>query len=241
MQTETIRIERRFRGPPSSGNGGYVAGMVAKMMGGSGCAVTLRAPPPLDVPLELRSDDAGVLLLAGETLIAAGAPAEIDIAVPAPPDVKGAQSAQERFTGFDRHVFPGCFVCGPERGQGDGLRIFPGAAEDGAQVAAQWRPDEGLSDGEGRVRSEYLWAALDCPGYFAVQKISGPAVLGRLAVTLHRDVMAGDGMIVTGWPIGSDGRKHRAGTAIHDQDGRLCAAAEATWIQIASAEWEGKE
>lgn len=241
MQTETIRIDRRFRGPPSSGNGGYVAGIVAKALGGSGCAVTLRAPPPLDLRLELRREGEGVVLLAGETLIAAGAPAELDIAVPAPPDLADARSAQEKFTGFDRHVFPGCFVCGPERREKDGLRIFPGAAEERAQVAAQWRPDESLSDAEGRVRSEFLWAALDCPGYFAVEKISGPAVLGRLAATLHRDVMAGDDMIVTGWPIESDGRKHRAGTAIHDQDGRLCAAAKATWIQIASAEWQGKE
>ena len=52
-------------------------------------------------------------------------------------------------------------------------------------------------------------------------------VLGRIGAVIHRDIIAGDEMIVTGWRIASDGRKHQAGTAIHDSQGRLCAAAEA--------------
>ena len=42
----TIRIERRFRGPPNSGNGGYSAGRLAAFIDGS-AAVTLHMPPPL--------------------------------------------------------------------------------------------------------------------------------------------------------------------------------------------------
>jgi hypothetical protein len=48
----SIAINRRFRGPPTSANGGYVCGLVANVIGGSG-EVTVRAPPPLDQPLEI--------------------------------------------------------------------------------------------------------------------------------------------------------------------------------------------
>ncbi len=35
----------------------------------------------------------------------------------------------------------------------------------------------------------------------------------------------GDTVIVSGWPIASEGRKHKVGTAINDVDGRLIASA----------------
>ena len=54
MADQLIRIDRRFRGPPDSGNGGYVAGLLAKALGGSGVEVTLRAPPPLDRDIARR-------------------------------------------------------------------------------------------------------------------------------------------------------------------------------------------
>ena len=40
---ETITIARRFRGPPNSGNGGYVCGMLARHIAGA-AEVMLRAP-----------------------------------------------------------------------------------------------------------------------------------------------------------------------------------------------------
>ena len=240
MTTSALIVDRRFRGPPTSGNGGYVAGLLAKELGGSGCVVTLRSPPPLGSALRLEQGGSEVRLLAGETLVASAAPAELSIIVPDPPDLHSAAEAERRFSGFDRHVFPGCFVCGPERGTGDGLRIFPGrAAEPTARmVAAVWQPDGSLSDDRGRVHPEFVWAALDCPGYFAVEEAAGSAVLGRLGAILHRPVPADSPVIVTGWPIESDGRKHKAGTALHDRSGTLLASAVATWISIAGSDWQ---
>ena len=43
---QTLTIPRRFRGPPNSGNGGYVCGMLVRQIAGA-AEVTLRAPPPL--------------------------------------------------------------------------------------------------------------------------------------------------------------------------------------------------
>lgn len=228
-----VRIERRFRGPPTSGNGGYVAGVVAAALGGSNCIVTLNAPPPLDQELTLATDGSGATLLSGDTLIVSATKTPVQVDVPPAPSLADARDAEPRFTGHSHHIFPGCFVCGPERDPGDGMRIFPGPLHDGAhQVAASWTPDASVADDQGRVRPEFLWAALDCPGYFAVEAEAGLAVLGRMAATLQRPVHSGEQLIVTGWPIGSEGRKHQVGSALHDQTGNLIAAATATWITL---------
>ena len=157
----------------------------------------------------------------------------MQIAVPSPPALTEAASAEAGYAGLRHHAFPGCFVCGPERGEGDGLCIFPGPLRDSAgQVAARWMPDRSLLDQAGAVRPEFLWAALDCPGYWAVASSAGIAVLGRLGVNIHQSPIEPQPLIVTGWPIRSEGRKHEAGTALHDADGRLLAAAHATWITL---------
>ncbi|RJF85641.1 hypothetical protein [Sphingomonas cavernae] len=233
MSTTLLRIDPRFRGPPTSGNGGYVAGLVARPLGATGCVVTLKAPPPLGEDLWLDAGTAEANLLYGEAPIATAVAAPIDITVPAPPTHDAAGHASTRFTGFCQHNFPGCFVCGPERGDGDGLRIFPGRLDDTAQqVAALWMPDADLFDDAGLLLPEFVWAALDCPGYFAVQEQAGLAVLGRIGANLYRDITRETPLIVTGWPITSEGRKHVAGTALHDEQGTLLAAALSTWITI---------
>ena len=229
----TIRIERRFRGPPLTGNGGYVAGLVAAALGGSNCTVTLKSPPPLDRDLTLTTKDAVATLSADDSVVVTAAREPVEVEVPPPPSLATAEEAEPRFTGLSHHIFPGCFVCGPERQEGDGMRIFPGPVGDSArQVAATWEPDESLTDDNRLVRPEFLWAALDCPGYFAAEEQAGPALLGRMAATIHRPVSAGERLIVTGWPIDSEGRKHRVGSALHDSEGNLVAAATATWITI---------
>jgi hypothetical protein len=43
-------------------------------------------------------------------------------------------------------------------------------------------------------------------------------------------VYAGQPYVVTAWPISSDGRKHRGGSALYDSAGRRVAFAEALWI-----------
>src|SRR5262245_6518567 len=76
----SITIDRRFRGPPTSANGGYACGLVANAIGGSG-EVTLRAPPPLDQPLEIvQGPDGSVELRIAQTLLATGRQARVDVA-----------------------------------------------------------------------------------------------------------------------------------------------------------------
>ena len=55
----TVEVAERFQGPPGTGNGGYVCGMLASYLPDSiaarGIEATLRAPTPLDVSLQLAS------------------------------------------------------------------------------------------------------------------------------------------------------------------------------------------
>ena len=226
----TTRIDRRFRGPPDSGNGGYFAGLLARELGGSNVVVTLKRPAPLDVDLSIEAEGNKAVLLAGDDELAMAERAELDIAVPKPPSLTEAEAAEHR---FDRaaHIYPGCFVCGPAREAGDGWRIFPGPIGRG-RVAASWIPATEFADNAGNLRPEFVWAALDCPGYFAVQEAAGLALLGRMAVVIRRPVPCGAPLIVQGWEIGSEGRKHRAGTALHDARGQPLAVAEQTWITL---------
>jgi hypothetical protein len=207
--------------------------LLARELGSSNCLVSLKVPPPLDRDLLIRDDGDGATLCDGDRVIASVERAFISIDVPAPPSLDDARAAGKRYTGLHNHIFPACFVCGPDRGEGDGLRIFAGPLGNAAgQVAAVWTPDASLLNDDGTIRPEFVWAALDCPGYFAVESVARPAVLGRFGVVMHERLIAPRPLIVTGWPIGSEGRKHEAGTALHDVNGRLLAAAHATWITL---------
>jgi hypothetical protein len=229
----TVVVESRFQGPPTSGNGGYVCGRLAAFLDGA-VAVRLREPPPLEVPLSVqRTDDGAALTYEGRT-IAAARPVVLPLEPSAPPTTEQAAQASRSYRGFESHWFPSCFVCGPEREPGDGLRIFPGAVAGADMVACRWTPDATLGDGAGRVRPEFLWAALDCPGGFAFEApAEGVILLGELAVALDGDVAVGEPCVVVGWETRRDGRKHHTGTAIYDASGACRGVGRAIWLEAA--------
>ena len=228
---QPLIVARRFNGPPDSGNGGYVCGLFATALK-TEVKVRLRVPPPLETPLEIESrTDGGWSLRAGPTEVATATPGRLEMQVPEPPRYVHAVWASQHYAGFRDHVFPGCFVCGPERRRGDGLRIFPGMLETGI-VAAPWLPADDLDAGDGKVGATCHWAALDCPGYFAVVGRRRVMLLGELHAHIDRRVHVGEPCRVIGWKLGDEGRKHYAGTAIFDEDGDLCAWARATWIHL---------
>jgi hypothetical protein len=193
--------------------------------------VTLRRPPPLDSPLQLVEDEGAFRLYDGDVLIAEAKPDGLDIQIPKPPGLDEALTASLGYVGFQDHPFPTCFVCGPDREPGDGLRIFPGPIEGHSLVAAPWEPDSSLDGGDGLVHRRHVWAALDCPSYFGLP--GRPlALLGRLTARIDRLPELRERFVVMGWPIGSDGRKHFAGSALADAEGEIVAHALATWIEI---------
>ena len=227
----TLRIARRFNGPPESGNGGYSCGAFAVATRQDLC-VRLRAPPPLDVPMvvERGTGDDTWLLRDGERVVASAVSAKLELEVPGAPAYVQAVWASQHYAGFKEHPFPDCFVCGPHRRRGDGLRIFPGAL-DSDIVAAPWLPADDLDGGDGKVAVEFHWAALDCPGYFALGT-PRKMLLGEMQAHVDRRVRVGESCTVIGWKIGSERRRHFSGTALFDQEGELCARARLTWVDV---------
>jgi hypothetical protein len=226
-----IIIPSRFRGPATSGNGGYTCGLVAGLVEGD-AEVTLRAPPPLDRPLRVDRSDGSVAVYDGDTLIAQAGRCEWEIEIPDPPTLEEATAASARYAGFERHAFPECFVCGTARP--DGLAVFAGPVEGRDLVASPWTPDGSLPAEAGELAPEMVWASLDCPGAWAEERHleSEPVVLGRMAARIMSAVRVGEQYITVGWPIGRDGRKLFAGTALFSADGTVCGCARQTWIVL---------
>lgn len=234
----TITVDPRYCGPPGTGNGGYVAGLLAAGLGGTG-EVTLRRPAPLGVPMTISPGADGLLSLGnGTAVVATIAPVgPLEVSLPAPVSVGDARAAAARSRLRQRpqeHPFPGCFVCGPDRP--DGLDILPGPVPGRDLAAAVWSPDPALAGLDGAVRPEFVWAALDCPGGIAAIGDGPPAgppwVLGRFAVTRDLPVRPAQPHVVLGWRIEHAGRKLLAGSAVLTPDGAVAAYARATWIQL---------
>lgn len=233
MKVATVSIARRFRGPPESGNGGYVVGLLARYAP-EPVEVRLHMPPPLEVPLEVLAADGDRLeLRAGDTLLAGSAPTTVEFEVPECPSGQAVAAASARYAGFGINPYPDCFVCGPERSAGDGLRIFAGPVEGaGSLYAAPWRPEASLAGTRDSVRPEFMAAALDCPGYFAVATGGRRMLLGSLALRIDRAVAVGEPCVVAAWSLGGEGRKWRAATVLYASDGSCVARGLATWIAL---------
>lgn len=238
MHIETFQISSRFRGPPRSGNGGYTCGRIAKHLHGP-VSVRLKAAPPLATALRLESTAIDARLFNGTTLVGEARQSTLDLQADPCPSSEAVEQAAASFMGFKFHRLPGCFVCGPERSRGDGLRILPGALEGSATVAAHWTPDPSLGDDSGHVRSEFLWSALDCTGAFPLMPLPDDKliVLGELTASITGQIQVGDTCVVLGWPLGAEGRKRLAGTAIYASAGRLVALARAVWIEVPLSTW----
>ncbi|MFL5296506.1 MAG: hypothetical protein ACJ798_09015 [Phenylobacterium sp.] len=233
-----IEIGRRFRGPPESGNGGYVCGVIARDIDGPATAV-LGARVPLETRLDLREEDGVVRLTDAEgALIGRGEPADGSAlpVVPEAPSMRAARAAGERYLGHDHRIHPICFTCGPDRDEGDGLRVFVGQVEGApaGQVAGVWIPHMDFADAEGLVPTEVIWAALDCPGFFAWVAKAGRhgALLGTMTGEIIRRPRAGEESIVMAWPLERDGRKETAGVALCAMDGEVLARAHQVWITM---------
>jgi hypothetical protein len=234
---ETLTIPARFNGPPGSANGGYTCGRVAQLVGADEVEVSLRRPPPVDHELEVVRAGERVELREGDVLVAEGGPTELHIDIPeAVPrsEVAAAEEAGRELWSAD-HPFPTCVVCGPARAVGDGLRIFPAALPDrDGLFGACWTPGELESDGDGWVRPELTWAALDCPTSAPVANFGQgpPMVLASLAARLGCRVRVGEPHTILSWGLGVDARKRRAAAALYDPGGVLICASRALWIEL---------
>jgi hypothetical protein len=250
MTETSITVPDRFRGPPHSGNGGYVCGVLAGLLTGGrfdladgrAAEVTLRAPVPLDTALAVRRTGETLVAHHGEALIAEAALVPLQMQIPEPPSYGAALAVRDRSPSLkvgmhpwlneERKGFhPICFCCGAELAPDQGLHVYAAEVEGRDQVAAAWTCHPTFAGADGYLPPEIVCAALDCPGQFAwLAAGTRTGLLGRLTARVLRSVRAGEPCVVSGWTMGSEGRKHFAGTALFDAEGTLCAYAKAVWI-----------
>ena len=226
-----VVVERQFCGPPGTGNGGYVCGLLADHVDGP-AEVTLHKPCPLDTDLEVVREEGRVVLMHGDVAIASARPTTPDIRARGPITFDQAVTASRRYVGLVHHPVPGCFVCGTEPSEGKGLHIYAGALDGHDHVvAAPWLPQAQYADDQGFVADRYIWCVLDCPGAFSVMSDDDTyMLLGRLNARIFSRPRVGEACVIQGWKIGEEGRKIYTGTALYGEDGGHLAVARGTWI-----------
>jgi hypothetical protein len=233
--TERITIDGRFNGPPTTANGGYACGTLARFIPGP-AEVTLRVPPPLDRPLDVTYDETGAELRDGETLVASARPiGPLAIEPPVRPTQDEALDAHTRHPWIDvRTPLSDCFVCGYGREGGLGLCFGP-LADHPEMNGAVLRPRPDIPARDGALAPEILWGALDCPSYTPAMSGGPMALLGRLSAELLRPVSRDETLVAVGWPLGTEGRKQHTASALLDSEGATVARGRALWIELREA------
>lgn len=240
---DTITIAPGFNGPRLSGNGGYVGGVLAerytRAFGGDGTVeITLRAPIPIARPLQVAREGEALMLRDGDRLLAEARAGSVDHLAPPPAPTDWAEvmhRGEIGGCGADSE-FGTCIVCSRVRPVGDGLRVLGTAGPLPGRSLSCYVPHANHADAEGRIRNEFVWGTLDCPGAFAAQDPDDrrPALTGRMTAKILSPPKVGERCAVVGWRIGVDGRKLYSGTALYTESGRLCALGTCTWIVLKS-------
>lgn len=251
-QSAELLVPRRFCGPPSSGNGGWTAGALAALVphdcpddlarSWPTIRVALRQPPPLDTPMSVSEDDGSTVATVGGAVVARATVVDGRPVTVEPVSAAEARAASASYPGLTSHPFPTCFACGTGRGEGDGLRIFPGqvADQDGmTRVAATWSPHPSVGedfhahvDELPRASLATTWAALDCVGGWAGDLTERLMVLAGMTARVDALPVIGEEHVVVGLARDQEGRKTFTASTLYDADGRVVACAEHVWVAV---------
>jgi hypothetical protein len=229
-------FDERHAAYPGVAQGGLVCGTVASLLDASAARVTLRQPPHVgEILVGERNGDVATLRLRSARVAEAHPVTDVPAAVPAPVSMPEALAAARRFPAMP-HPTPRCFCCGHLREPHEALRILSGPVQDRPMAAAPWvpRPEFGV---DGTVETRYVWAALDCPGFWGAAYAVNvrPSVTVRMSADVLAPIAVGTPYVVTGWLIGRRSRKTICGSAIFTEGGELVALARADWMETRAA------
>lgn len=218
---------------------------------GYALSVRLCKPTPLDTPLVLAQNAIESYVMTQATTADAVADAiSADAVIAAaswqpwtPPDVPrlpttaALRQASLRYRGFAgsaaESLYEHCFVCSRQRRESDGLGVFAGPLQHSLTVACDWHSDERWCEAQARrqVASRFVWAALDCPGYFAVGADRAPCLLAEMQLRQLRPVPSAAPLAILGWPLQFSGRRRLAATGIFSASGEVLALAKTLWVE----------
>ena len=196
----SLTIARRYRGPRTSANGGYAAGLLAQVVGVPAVEVTLRLPPPLERPLAVTQDGERFLLLDGDALVAEARAGRSCGGGSCAADLRGGSRGVDGRRVLGRSGVRRVLRLRHPVRTGPGLEIHagrvPGRVDD--LVATTWVARD--------VRPEIAWAAIDCPGAYALRgEGRGEPLLARMTARIDRLPEEGERCVVVGWPLGEEG------------------------------------
>ena len=237
-----IVVERRFEGPPGSGQGGWSSALFAQHLPYIP-TIALRAPIPFERPLRVEAAEDGHRLVDDQQPGPDGGPLTIMTARPWTPDVPDtdpvtiatARAARSAFATFVvPHPVPDCFSCGT---RSDTMGVHACPLDDG-RLATDWTvPDWAVDDSSS---SAALWAALDCTAAFYVGFVPEVrrVVTAQYAVDVLRPAVAGETLALVAGPGDHpgdwDGRKRGACSIAFDAEGLVVARARSFWVSLAS-------
>ncbi|WP_326580599.1 hypothetical protein OIE69_41180 [Actinacidiphila glaucinigra] len=233
---DTLVVPARFNGPTHSANGGFFCGLVAEAASAAALpapvAVSLHAPPPLEVPLRVEAAGRRTHVWDGATLVATASPTRHAVAPLRTVSPAVAHEASGLFEGRRHHPFPTCFVCGPDRSAPGGLLLAPGPVPgEPGHVACPWIPDASVPLRSGRVAREVVWSVLDCPAGWTVGATDVTRVLGWMHAEILDLPSVGEPCVVTARLDQRDPRTTTNTTVLHGNGGRLLARATTRWME----------
>jgi hypothetical protein len=228
-----ITIESTYNGPAGWGHGGTAAGYFAANVEPDGATVRFHNPVPLGAAMTMERTEKGVTFHHDGEAIATARDLERPLSVGRFPSVDqwAVGAAQRRWLDArdGLHMAPTCYACGHQRRSG-GLQLRPGPVGVDGVHATNWEPE-----GDGRLPSWLLWAAMDCPtGFPAFHHVDADegVVTGELSVQVLRPVMAGERYTILSRRVGGEGRRHDTEAMLLGPDGSSLALATATWITV---------
>ena len=249
---DQVIVPARYNGPARSGNGGYVSGLLAHELRADhtvagdrpevAVAVSLRQPPPLDVPLHVTREepDSASLTFGGARDRAGAARAARDLGRRAGAVRRGVG----RVRALPRtHLAPVPHL----------LRLRRRPARRPAHLPRAGHPDRRRThrrrrtlDSRPDVAADYheydepgqraclaaTWAALDCIGGWAGDLGERLMVLGRMTAVVDDLPLVGEPHVVMGQALGQQGRKTFTASTLYDPDGRIVGRAEHVWVAV---------
>ncbi len=168
----------------------------------------------------------------GETLLCEARAGSVAHLSPPPPPIDWDDVMRRGEVGGapDDGEFSRCIVCGRERAVGDGLRVLGTAGPQAGYSLSCYVPHPNHADEHGRIRPEFVWGTLDCPGAFAVQDPDDfrPALTGRMTAQVIEPPKVGERCAVVGWKIGEEGRQDGGVKARNNDNSRVIVAVAPT-------------
>lgn len=197
----------------------------------------LNIPPPLETPLAVEDRGDHFAAVSGERVVMEARAATGDFGDAPFVSFEEARAAEPGYPGWTYHGAAECFVCGPDRRDPYGLRLFPGPVAGEQLVAAAWIPGPTAGDEAAMVREEVIWGVIDCPGAWAAATYDPEGMpyfpaLGTITASLEEPVRVGERLVVVGRYRSTEGRRLNTDVVLFGAGGAIKARSRHVEIKL---------